>query len=50
MFQIFLLDEAKAKGVTRGIYCNFIIHARSRKDGKLVSQKAAEQVKKVARA
>ena len=49
-FQIFQLEEAKAKGVTKGVYRDFIVQARSRRDGKPVSQKAAEQIKKVAKA
>ena len=49
-FQIFQLQEAKAKGVKKGVFHDFIVQARSRKDGKPVSQKAAKHIKKVAKA
>ena len=49
-FQIFQLQEAKKKGVKKGVYRDYIVQVRSRKDGKPVSQKAAEHIKKVAKA
>ena len=49
-FQIFQLQEAKKKGVKKGVFCDYIVQVRSRKDGKPVSQKAAEHIKKVAKA
>ena len=44
------MEEAKEKGVKQGFYRDFIVQARSRWDGRPVSQKAAEQIKKVAKA
>ena len=49
-FQIFQLQEAKKKGVKKGVYRDYIVQVRSRKDGKPVSQKAVEHIKKVAKA
>ena len=49
-FHIFQLQEAKKKGVKKGVYRDYIVQVRSRKDGKPVSQKAAEHIKKVAKA
>ena len=44
MFQIFHLDDAKEKGITRGVYRDFIIQARTRVDGTPVSREAAEEI------
>ena len=44
------MQEAKKKGVKKGAFRDYIVQVRSRKDGKPVSQKAAEHIKKVAKA
>ena len=49
-FQIFQLQEAKKTSVKKGFFRDYIVQVRSLKDGKPVSQKAAEHIKKVAKA
>ena len=48
--QIFQREEARAKGITTGVYRDFIIQARTRSDGKPLSRKAAEDIRSVAQA
>ena len=44
------MEETKAKGITMGVYRDFIIQARTRSDGRPLSRKAAEEIRSVAQA
>ena len=44
------MEEAKTKGITTGVYRDFIVKARTRRDRRPLSQKAAEEIKNVVQA
>ena len=48
--QIFQREEARAKGIKKGVFKDFIIQARTRLDGRPLSRKAAEEIRSVAQA